>query len=179
MLKKLIYLEFLFPVKDYFLSVNLREGIFDWVVPLFVSSVLYFVVIKNLSMQIILSIAGYYINVLAILIGFSITCLTVLTTSNNENIKDLREQRIERKIDGIKISLYRLILITFSFALCIELLSLLLNILYCLIYSTKNIRNYSKAFFSFNLMLLLAVIAINIRNIVNFYFIHFRKEDLN
>ncbi len=173
---KYMYLEFLIPIKDYLVTLNLRELIFDWFIPIILSTIAYFFLIPGIAKTDILNFNGYVINALAILIGFSITCITILSTSSNDNIKALKERKSKRKIAGKLISLYQLIFITFSFVLFMEVIALLFNLIYFLIYSSSCINNYLRLFFALNLCFILHIVALNIRNISNFYFIHWNEE---
>lgn len=173
--KEYLYLEFLIPIKDYFIVLKSHECIFDWGIPLIFSTLSYFLCIKGLSLKNKIDFNGYVINFLAILIGFSITCITILFTSDSENVKQLRNSDTERKIGNKKINLFQLIFITFSFVLIMEFLTLVSILIYDLIYISEERHRFSSLFFVANILLLSNIIALNIRNISNFYFI-FRKE---
>lgn len=173
---KFLYLEFLFPVKDYFITLKLKEFLFDWVFPLFGCLAVYGCFFINISFKDTICFNGYVINSLAILIGFSITCLTILATSGNDNVKQLRDVEIDRKIGNKKLSLYQLIFITFSFVLIMEITTLVLNLLYFLIYSSLAEKKFFVIIFLIINFLLFHIIFLNIRNITNFYFIFWRKS---
>ena len=64
---------------------------------------------------------GYIITLLGILIGFSMTSVTLLVTSNSKNIERLQETLTNRKVETQLINLYQLVLINFVFVLMIEI----------------------------------------------------------
>lgn len=175
-LPKLFYFEFLIPIKDYFYTINKKEFIFEWLYPIILSICIYFIILPGLTIEHILNFNSYLINALAILIGFSITTITILSTSSNKNIDSLKVKQSERKLDHQKISLYQLIFITYSFVLIMEFLAILYNLSYYLVYSSTFLVKYSKVTFSINIFLILHIILLNIRNIVNFYFIHWYEQ---
>lgn len=173
--KKYLYLEFLIPIKDYFITLEAHEFIFDWVIPIVFSIISYFLFINCLSLKNKIDFNGYIINFLAILIGFSITCITILSTSDNENVKQLKISETKRRVGSKKINLYQLIFITFSFVLIMEISTLTFILIYDLIYISEKRQRFSDLLFVVNILLLSNIIALNIRNISNFYFI-FKKE---
>lgn len=173
--RSIVYDEFLIPVKDYFRTIRINEAIFDWGIPFIISVIIYFTLLIKTPMSKLLDINGYLINSLAILIGFSITTITILATSNNNNIKEIKNKYSPRTIDGKKISLYKLIFISYSFVLFMEFIAILYTLAYYLVYSSDYIALYSKVFFGLNIFIVLHIILLNIRNVVNFYLIHWKE----
>ena len=111
---KYFYLDFVWPIKDYICTLNAGEFIFDWIIPLVISASIFFLCGIDLCSTQISTYNGYVINALAILIGFSITSITILATSDNEKTKELKEYQTNRSLGNKSISLYQLIFITFS-----------------------------------------------------------------
>lgn len=173
---KFFYLEFLIPLKDYFCSLSFKEFLFEWVIPLIVSIILFYTILPKINLTIILNFNGYLINALAILIGFSITTITILSTSSNKNIDHLKEKKSARIIDGRKISLYQLVFINFSFVLFIEFFAIIYNLLFYLIFSASCLTDYSHILFSINIFIVSHIVLLNIRNIANFYLIHWNDK---
>ncbi len=175
-LPKIFYLEFFIPIRDYFVTIKFKEFSFEWIMPFILSILLYFTIIPNLSLEKMLNFNGYLINALAILIGFSITTITILSTSSNKNIDKLKDKLSERNINHKVISLYQLIFITFSFVLFMEFFAIIFNLTYYSLYSASYVKSYSKFLFSINIFLMLHIIFLNLRNIANFYFIHWNNN---
>lgn len=174
-MRKLLYIEFLFPIGDYFRTLNLKESVYEIFTPGVAAIIVYF---KLLRPPVISGISEYFssiLTLLAILIGFSIASVTVLATNSSSNVEELKKTMTERKIGGEKVSLFRLIIITFIFALLIELFSLIFNLTYGLLYKTGHLKWLIEEYYAVNVFLLLHIFLLNIRNITNFYFIFFRK----
>lgn len=173
-LGRVIYFDFLHPVKDYWVTLKLKEITFDWILPTILSLLSYFVILQNTKFEDLTNFNGYVINFLAILIGFSITCLTILSTSSNENVSLLKSYEIDRKIGNKRISLYQFIFITFSFALIMELVTLVFDLVYFLYYSSKEPKTHYDFYYAVNTLLMYHIICLNIRNVTNFYHIFWK-----
>ena len=176
--KKILYLEFFIPIGDYFSTIKKNEIIFEWLIPLLLSIGFYFGLSSEMSFEKIVEFNGYVINSLAILIGFSITCLTILSTSNNHNITELKNGMSERKIGNKNICLFQLIYITFSFSLFMELFTLTYDLMYYLLYSAVTEKIFAKATFTVSIFLVFNIIFLTIRNITNFYLIFYKQESV-
>ena len=162
MISRYIYLEFLQLVKDYFATLRKNEFLFEWGIPMVVSVIFYFSKTNLQGFSII-------INVLAILIGFSITTIAILSSSKNMN--KLKEILSERKIGGQRITLYQLMMITFSFMLFIEIFLLFYN----LILKFFTISIHFRILYSLNIFFITQILLLNLRNMTNIYFISFRN----
>ena len=127
MISRYIYLEFLQLVKDYFATLKKNEFLFEWGIPIIVSVIFYF--FSKTNLQEFSETLLIIINVLAILIGFSIATITILSTTSSKNVNDLKKILSERKIGGQRITLYQLMMITFSFMLFIEIFLLIYNLI--------------------------------------------------
>ena len=170
-----LYSEFIFPIKDYFKTITPNEKVFDLLIPIILSVLGYIYIFPKITGESIYNFSGYLINSLAILIGFTITCLTVLITSNNNNVALMKSQYTRRKIYNKHITLFQLILLSFSYALIMEILTLLYNFIFLIIYSSLDLY-CKKIIFGINIFLVLHIIALNIRNTTNLYLIHFKNE---
>ena len=175
-MKKLFYTEFLLPIKDYFSTLKLNEFIFEWFVPGLLSVLIYLYIIDTLKPETIKQINGYVINCLAILIGFSVTCLTILSTNSSKNVEDLKDVYSERYIDGHKVSLHQLIIINFIFLLVIEFFNLIYNLSFVIFVNTSFATKYMAEFYSFSIFITAHVIFLNVRNVTNFYLVFTRQQ---
>lgn len=173
MISKYIYLEFLQLVKDYFVTLKKKELFFEWFIPLIIGLIFYF--FSNINNNELHNFIPTIVNVLAILVGFSIATITILSTTSSQNVNNLKKIISDRKIGNKQINLYQLIMITFSFILFIEIILLIFNLLICLF----SISLYYKILFGINIFFMLHILLLNIRNITNIYFIFYReKEDV-
>ena len=174
-MRRIFYLEFLFPLGDYFRTLNFKETTYEIITPAIIAFIVYY---KLLCPPIISGISAYFssiLTLLAILIGFSIASVTVLATNSSTNVEELKSTMTERRIGDYKISLFRLIIINFIFALLIEIFCLIFNLSYGLLYKTGHLKWFIEEYYAINVFLLLHIFLLNIRNITNFYFIFFRK----
>jgi len=171
---KYIYLEFLIPIKDYLTTLKIREAIFDWLIPLIITLLAYIFILRGSQYtESLKQLNGYIISLLGILIGFSITSVTLLVTSSSKNIEELQETvASQRKIAGQKINLYQLILINFTFVLMVEVFTLAINLIYALIdAASSKATNFWVFFCVANIFLLSNIILLSIRNTTNIYFV--------
>lgn len=113
-----MYLEFLYVILDYLSTLTKKERRFEWGMPILLGGLgaticLY----KNPSIQ--YELIKDIIAFLGILLGFTLASLTLLLS--NDNVKSSTQQYpTQRKIRGKAISLYRLIVISFSYLIIME-----------------------------------------------------------
>jgi hypothetical protein len=115
-------------------------------------------------------------DVLAILIGFSVTALTLLTTSETQSIQRAKETMTKRKIRGVPISVYQLAHITTSYTILVQIGTLVLTLfLSCIVPSAL------PKFLHFGVLvcffLLLHVFLSILRTVSMFYLIFWKRED--
>jgi len=170
-----LYTEFLLPIRHYFSTLNKNESIFDLIIPVIFGAVGFAIgLIFNISIDKNDSVEFFktLITLLSILIGFSITSLTIIA-STSKLADTLMSVQTERKIGYTTINLYQLMNITFIFALFSEIFTLVLNLCaVLLVFSnmTSEIR-YINLIILIDVVLISHVFLINIRNITNFYFV--------
>ncbi len=177
------YLEFLIPLKDYMVTLKCREGLFDWFVPALIAVIVYIFVLRTATYTSdAKDFIGQILNVLGILIGFSIASVTLLLTSTSKTIEQLKEHVAnKRKVGGLPISSYQLTLITFNALLFIEISGTLVNLFYGLVASVNtDFRTASwKLFYAFDCFLISQVLALNIRNTTNLYLVFLKPSKRN
>jgi hypothetical protein len=171
----LVYIEYIHPIKDYFSTVKVSELLFDWAAPLAITLLLYKFTLSSIKPETVETINGYSINLLAILVGFSIASLTILTANNSKNIEDLKEHVCQRMIRGRPVTLYRLIVLNFIFLIIMEFAALLYSFGFLFIIQIDPIKAYSKEIFIVSIFLISHVFFLNIRNVTNFYFVISRE----
>lgn len=119
---KYIYGEWINIVCDYFAVLRKPEAIYEIVLPIFVAIIAassYDCLSASLSA--LLKMRDLLPASLAILIGFTITCITILATSSANAINILKKEKTDgRVIRGRVITLYQWLLIMFSYALLLE-----------------------------------------------------------
>lgn len=168
------YNEWKHVIFDYFKVIKRNERNFEILFPAVLSlliSMIYWYFDKTKIALIELS--NLLPTVLAILIGFTITSLSVIVTSDNENIKMLKNYNSDERIVGGKIvSIYRLTLINFSYML-IALIVLLIIVLFTLfIVGIWDEFVVCFVMLLFQVYLTIHIFLLMIRNITTFYLLH-------
>ncbi len=174
---KVIYGEWLVPIVDYFRTIKKKEFYFEWIIPYLTSLIIIFFFVKwGDSAKAVLKLRDILPNTLAILIGFTITSLTVLIASDNESTNRMKNKKSDnRKIATEVISVYQLLLINLVYVLFIQMFLLVFIFFIGFIlhlYSNTFLVNmflFMKTFFTLQIMLVL------IRTITNFYFVFYRS----
>lgn len=175
---RFIYGEWLVPIVDYYRILKNKEFNYEIVIPLILSAIvtgLYGYL--GCVLPALLKLRDVLPASLAILIGFSITCITILITSNTDNIAKIKEKKTDNRTIGSKvISIYQWFLILFIYVLLIQIFLLMV-----VFFTAFVLRVYSNSYFITGLLfievsLTLHVLFILIRNISNFYFVFFKND---
>ena len=122
----MINLEFLQAVKDYLHTLQPRDVVWDFIIPLLLSlasGCMFFYL--NPASETMYSFAGALVSFGAILVGFSIACFTIFATSSNSNIEEIRSWGTGNKSRGEEMTLYQEILSGFMFIVLLAVLGLM------------------------------------------------------
>lgn len=127
-LGKLIFMEWLIPVFDYYASVRKNEAVFEMLVPLVVavlSSVVYRAVEKiSIALD---ALADLLPSAISILIGFTVMFITLLLTSETPAIQKLKTEETENIVHKKRITLYQKLHIQLTESLFSEIILLLVT----------------------------------------------------
>lgn len=120
---------------DYFKHSSKKELGFDLGLPVIISIILFVIVgLFALStsdiIKIFTDIISSSLSVLAILAGFNTTCLAVIASTNHETLKKLINKRDNTDADS---SILYKIAVFFSYAICSEVVLLIIGIIYIVI----------------------------------------------
>ena len=128
MLRKNLYLDWIFPIGQYFIMTD-RKGIFcNLGLPLLIASITTYCYIDFGKVVIALNgLANLLPNVISFLIGFNVMLLTLLLTGNSKNIDRLKEIHMGNSPNK---TLYRDLLSQFTIMLYAEILLLLIVFFY-------------------------------------------------
>lgn len=170
-----MYLEFLLLIGDYFRTLRWRVWIFEWLAPLLVGVAVYFLIDVCRANELAKTFDDTAVTLLGVLIGFSITVITILHTSNNKNIEEIKAFKTEYKIGKQQLFLFHLILINLTYSVVLEVLCLICNLCLALFWD-KISEGASRILLCVNLFFVLHILLLNIRNITDFYFILFKGE---
>ncbi|MCS3532071.1 hypothetical protein [Chryseobacterium sp. JUb7] len=166
-----MYLEFFLIIVDYFKTLNRKIFIYEWLFPFIV---IFFCIYIGciLDFGVFISFKDSAINVIGVLLGFSIAVITIITTGSGPNIEQIKNHETSVTINNRKISLYKLFLINFTYSVILEviliiscLLMPLLNKIFLFSFSIKLIMYSIMVFIVFHILLL------TLRNITDFYLI--------
>lgn len=126
-LGKYVYGEWLIPIHDYYVVRKMSECTFEVLIP-FVISIIAAVIYYNFKLELkaVSELTELLPNILSIIIGFTITCISVLLFNSDEGLEFLKGEKIEeRKINGESITLYQFLIIQYVYVLVKEIFFLL------------------------------------------------------
>ncbi len=120
------------PIKDYFIS---RKKIYiKFLVPMLIALVaLLLAMFFNIgnSEKVLLTFSGFIdtqINIVAILISFSVAIITILVSADNKNIQCLKETESNKKqykpVNGKQLSLFQILLSNIAYNVIVEIIYL-------------------------------------------------------
>lgn len=115
-----MYLDFIYVILDYFSTLTKKEKWFEWGIPIFLS-VVGGIICVSFNLPIQYDIIKEIITFLGVLLGFTLASLTLLL-SNDKVRTSTQQYSTQRKIRGKAISLYRLIVVSFSYLIIMETL---------------------------------------------------------
>lgn len=173
-----MYKSYLILINDYFFSLkkNIR---FDVFTPLVISIFLGFLLFYN-KINLDKSFISNILSVLGILAGFSITAITILTSTSNNSIDELKRRLTGITIDGIEISIFRRLYIIISYSVLMCLLTVILNTIgYLIPWSEVCSKLLVCILKAFDLFIILHIFFLNIRNITSLYFIFFNETNIS
>lgn len=115
-----MYLDFLYVILDYLSTLTKKEKRFEWGIPIIlglIGAAICLYINPRMQYDLIKEIIAF----LGILLGFTLASLTLILS--NDNVKSTTQQySTERKIRGKIISLYKLVVVSFSYLIIMETL---------------------------------------------------------
>lgn len=167
-----MYLEFLLLIADYFRTLSKRVIIFEWLVPFMIGIGIFLLLFFGSTTSATIVFKDNAINLLGILVGFSITIITILTTGQGQNLDEIKNKKTNIKINKEKITLFRLLLINFTYSVIVEVVLIIVCLIYpLLIENIEFNQNLKYAGFSILVFLILHIMLLTMRNLTDFYLI--------
>lgn len=173
----MINLDFILIPVDYLRTRKFRDFTFEILIPIIISFGVYLAIYYKSGY---ISFDGYIEKIISlegILVGFSITTITFLTTASNEGVQILKTADSGFKISGNAITVFNVVIINFSFSLLVEIFILIVNLIFPFFidyiepsYRTKVILMSANLFFVIHNLLL------NVSNMTDVYFTIFNKR---
>lgn len=171
-----MYLNFIFVPLDYFRTLGFRKITFDWIFPAIISFLVFLSLYKGASSYGFNDYLNKIISLEGILVGFSITSITFLTTASNRNIEGLQKHLTKLWIGEKNLTLMDLVIVNFSFSLFIEVLILVVNLTAPILVLSFGLSFQTKIIlFSINILFVLHNLFLNIRNLVDLYLALMKK----
>jgi len=172
-----MYLEFLLLIADYFRTVTKRIFIFEWILPFAIGVGIFLLIFFGSSTSATIVFKDNAINLLGILVGFSITIITILTTGQGKNLDEIKNKITDIKINNEKITLFRLLLINFTYSVIIEVSLIIVCLIYPLLIENIELNLIVKYVgFSILVFLILHIMLLTMRNLTDFYLILIKPE---
>ena len=167
-----MYLEFFILISDYLKTITKRIFLFEWILPLILSISIFFLLYYGKTLGVADAFKNNSINLLGILVGFSITIITILTTGQSRNLEEIKKTKTKTIINNKPISLYRLLLINFTYSVVIEVFLIIIFLTYPLINQNIEIsRLFKLVVFSTLVFMIIHILLLTIRNLTDFYLI--------
>ena len=159
-----MYREYMYFFKAYFKTGRFKEFCFEIGIPLLITiSVLF--KLKEFKPEWISAI----ITVMAIILGFVIATISILITSDNQNLKEAANVKINKKFLEKDLTLLKQLIIIFFYMAFLSLLELIVGIV-TLVFSLLSF----KVIIFLNVFLTFHLIFLGIRNITNLFWIEFK-----
>lgn len=168
-------LEFLLIIFDYFKSISRREFLLEIAVPFLIGLFAFCMFDIPTIEKSFAAFSDKSVNLLGVLVGFSIAVITIFTTSSSNNIEEIKGKLTDIKIAGKVISIYDLLLLNLSYSVVVEIFILIFNLIYPLIPVVIHSDFGVKLAFATDIFIITHILFLTIRNITEFYFVLLKK----
>ncbi|SEA15566.1 hypothetical protein SAMN04515656_104134 [Eubacterium aggregans] len=170
---RFIYADWIIPFSDYFEANDKKELMFDILCPIIVAIVV--TIISNKIGIVTLAISKLceiLPNILAILIGFSISAMAIVTANPEKGAynKNCGDKIVDKK----PLTVYRYILIAMVVTVCLEIFSLVFVFVVCFIRAIVENNYLDYAILFFYVFLVLSILAILVRAVLYIYSANFK-----
>lgn len=169
MIARIIYLQFLIPIGDYFRTIRLNEFILDWVAAIGVTIALNVWLPVSRTPQGVDRLTGTATTMLAILVGFSLAAVTILTTNDTANVQKMKEELTDRQLGGKPVSLFQFLHTLFTYSLIVQITALFVNIIVAAVDTSKLSAKVLNVIYCLDLFLFAHIIFLQLRNISSLY----------
>lgn len=172
-----MYLEFIYLILDYRKTVSTRVFLYEWLIPFIIGVGVFLLLFFGKSTDATETFKDNSLNLLGILVGFSITIITIITTGSSKNLDEIKKIFTDVTIGGQKISLYRMLLVNFTYSIVAEAFLIIVFLLMPII--TDNFQMpilLKKIVFSILVMSVIHILLVTIRNLTDFYLIITKPE---
>lgn len=165
-----MYLEFFLLISDYFKTINRRLFIYELLFPILIGISVWGLLYFGTNTKCLGEFRNNTIALLGVLVGFSITIITILTTSSSKNVDEIKIKKTDYKIGGKVQSLYNVLLINFTYSVVVEVVLIIINLIYPIILANFTVnQNVKIVGFAVVFCSIMHVLLLTIRNITDFY----------
>ena len=179
-LGRIVFMEWMIPVLDYYFSVRKNEAVFEMLIPLIialVSSCVYGAVGKiTIALD---ALADLLPSAISILIGFTVMFITLLLTSETSAINDLKAETTENKVHGKYITLYQKLHIQLTESLFSEIILLLITFAYLFYKGIGSSIVFEAVFLVIEVYLTLHILLGIIRSMTHLYCVYYGNTKKN
>jgi len=169
-------IEFLILILDYFKTLRRRDFLLEVALPIILSAILFYLNYSDSDLKTdVESQSAILISLLGILIGFSIAVITLLITSATKNIDEIKLKLTKYSTANRPITLFDLLLITYTYSVVCEILLVILNLFIPPLIKGMCSPISINLLNTVNLVGVMHVLFVTIRNVTNFYFILIKK----
>jgi len=174
-----MYFEWLIVLRDYFKTTKKNERRIEIISPIVVSlivSIIYWWL--NLSSVALIHLRSILPPTISILIGFSMTGLTIIITSDNNAIRRIKNQFTKgRKIVRREITLYQWLVIMFIYTIIVEIFLLLFIFFSAFLIQVITFEVLAVVLLFVQVLFLLHIFLVLLRNMAYIYFIFYNNTD--
>lgn len=177
-LGKYLYMEWLFPIRDYYHSMKINEILFEIIIPFIVAilcSVAYCLIGK--LFHALNGLSELLPTIISILIGFTIMLITLLLTSSGDGINKLKTTVTDKYLYNKPITLYQRLHIQFSHSLFSEIILLLVIFLYLFLRELNIQPLLGTVVLVIEIYLTLNILFSILRGIANLYFSFYNDKN--
>jgi hypothetical protein len=157
-------MEYILLIVEFFKSKKINSYFGIIVIPVLLSFGLY----SNISNCIVKNADnGNMINLLGILLGFTISLFAILLSTDNSSINEAKKSMTDFKVFGKQLSIFDIMQTSIAYVIIVECILLILNVTLPLIVSEIETK---KIFLVINIGSIVHVVIILSRSLLDFYF---------
>lgn len=176
-LGKIMYMEWLFPIHNYYKTLRLNEKVYEVIFPIIVATISVFLYSYFGKMGKALdSLSQILPSAISILIGFTAMLITILLTSSGENVNNLKKIETDVKLNKKLVTLYQKLHIQLTHALFNEIMLLLLIFFYLFVSGIFVDLVFQRVCLFFSVFLTLNILLSILRGITSIYFSFYNEK---
>ncbi len=178
-ISKILYLDFIKPIIDYFCILNGNEWLYEIIFPIFVGICCVLeCAYKNKTIVALDKLSDMLLSVISILIGITVLLITLLLTCSNDNIEKLKTKTTTKKLNGNNLSMFQILHIQFTYSLFTEVFLLIVIFAYLYFFKVVALNNIiiCSGFLFVYIYIILNILLSIVRGITNIYFALFNSK---